>query len=620
MWTTKSAVVILGAILFNQPVLAQRVAGQERFVSGVVENLDGERLANAKFRLTNLGSGITSENGQFTVFIPSRVQPGDPLEISVGEEWFVVKPFDGLGFIPPSFTELVHVRVARKGDPRLLADPKIIKELVVSVTSILGSDLGQTADQDQFLAEKARQMGFSVNQAKAAIDSWSKSVQRPYEKGLAALYSRAYADASAYLQQSPQVADDDDQLEGYLCLASAQYLLGRYSEAVVALQAARRIRPENPGVLRRLGVALRLQGQYEQAREASELALEIYERALGPDHLEVAQQLSNIAVVYQEQVMYSEAATRLERAISVAEKIPGADLVLATALNNLGVNYGAQGRDLEAATLYERVLAIDQRVSEMKDSFVATVLNNLGVVYFDLGRYKEAEPLYRRALTIDEKIHGPEHPQVAVILNNLAVLYSKQGRFTDAERLDKRAILIAQKSLGPTHKQVATYLSSLGTDYLDEGRYSEAEPLLKQALEIEEKVLGPEHPKVATALNNLAALYDHWDRYAEAESLYRRAIAIDQKVLGEKHPSVALNLHNLAMVYINEGKPEEALPLLEDSLTIFEKAFGPDHPDVAMDLDDLAIALRALGRAEEADADQARATTIRKTRSDKRPK
>lgn len=620
MSTPKFLVVILSVVVLGQLAFAQTVTDQQqRFVSGVIENLDGERLANTTARLTNLGSVATSETGEFALLLPPHLQPGDPMEISMGEEWVVVKPFEGQGFIPPSFTEVIHVRVARRGDPRLLTDPKLVKQLVVSVTSILGSEPGHSADRDQLLAEKVREMGFSVDQLKSAIDAWGKSVQRPYEKGLAALYARAYADASAYIRQSTQVSDDD-QVEKYLCLASAEYQLARYSEAVVALQAARRIQPNNPRVLNQLGVALAAQGQYQQAQETSQLSLAIYERALGSDHPEIARQLNNIAVDYDEQGMYAEAEPLYKRAISIAEKIPGADGLLATALNGLGAHHTHQGKYLEATTLYERALEIHQRVLGMEHPDVAIDLNNLAATFIDLGRYAEAGPLYRRALAIKEKNLGPEHPSVALALSNLGNLYSTQGRYSDAERLHKRALLIAEKALGPTHEVVATYLYNLGADYYQQERYSEAEPLYKRALEIKEKVLGPEHPDVANCLSNLAMLYEHGERYAEAEPLYRRALAIDQKVLGAEHPSLAVVLHNLAVLYIDEGKQAEALPLLEESLAINERAFGPDHPHVAADLTDLATALRGLGRVAEADTDEERAATIRKKISDKSPK
>jgi hypothetical protein len=57
--------------------------------------------------LTNLERVATSETGEFALLLPPRLQTGDPMEISMGEEWVVVSPFEGYGFIPPSFTEVI---------------------------------------------------------------------------------------------------------------------------------------------------------------------------------------------------------------------------------------------------------------------------------------------------------------------------------------------------------------------------------------------------------------------------------------------------------------------------------------------------------------------------------
>ena len=44
------------------------------------------------------------------------------------------------------------------------------------------------------------------------------------------------------------------------------------------------------------------------------------------------------------------------------------------------------------------------------------------------GQYAKAEPLYQRSLAIWEKALGPDHPEVATSLNNLAVLYRRPRR------------------------------------------------------------------------------------------------------------------------------------------------------------------------------------------------
>ena len=72
------------------------------------------------------------------------------------------------------------------------------------------------------------------------------------------------------------------------------------------------------------------------------------------------------------------------------------------------------------------------------------------------------------------------------------------------------------------------------------------------------RVLGREHSDVATSLNNLAGLYYNQGQYAKAEPLYQRALAIREKALGPEHPDVAQSLNNLAVLYepkANTGRP-----------------------------------------------------------------
>jgi tetratricopeptide (TPR) repeat protein len=63
--------------------------------------------------------------------------------------------------------------------------------------------------------------------------------------------------------------------------------------------------------------ALYQQGRYTEAEPLYKRALAIWEKALGPDHPELAQSLNNLSVVYQDQGRYAEADTLLKRALAI---------------------------------------------------------------------------------------------------------------------------------------------------------------------------------------------------------------------------------------------------------------------------------------------------------------
>ena len=68
--------------------------------------------------------------------------------------------------------------------------------------------------------------------------------------------------------------------------------------------------------------------------------LAIREKALGPDHPDVAQALNNLAVLYYKQGRYAEAEPLYKRALAIGEKALGPDHPdVATALNNLAELY-----------------------------------------------------------------------------------------------------------------------------------------------------------------------------------------------------------------------------------------------------------------------------------------
>jgi tetratricopeptide (TPR) repeat protein len=113
---------------------------------------------------------------------------------------------------------------------------------------------------------------------------------------------------------------------------------------------------------------------------------------------------------------------------------------VATSLNNLAELYRDQGQYGAAEPLYKRSLAILEKALGPQHIYVGYSLGNLAGLYKDQGQYGAAEPLYKRALAILEKALGPEHPDVALSLHNLALLYNNQGQYGAAEPLYKRAL------------------------------------------------------------------------------------------------------------------------------------------------------------------------------------
>src|SRR5438552_11137145 len=265
------------------------------------------------------------------------------------------------------------------------------------------------------------------------------------------------------------------------------------------------------------------------------------------DELAEARRLNQEAATLYSSGKLAEAIPLVHRALAIQEKALGPEHPdVAASLDALAGLDRAQGNYREAERLYRRALAIREKALGRGNPALVLSLNNLAGLYRAQGKYAEAEPLYRRALAIEEESRGPENLSVAASLDNLAGLYRAQGKYAQAEPLYRRALAIGEKSRGPEDLDVAASLNNLAGLYHAQGRYAEAEPLYRRALAIGEKTLGPEHPNIAANLNNLALLYAAQGKSAESEPLQRRALAIQEKALGLEHPDVAGVLENFA--------------------------------------------------------------------------
>ena len=398
------------------------------------------------------------------------------------------------------------------------------------------------------------------------------------------------------------------------------YEQGQYSAAIPLAQKVLAIREQVLGSshidvaqsLNSLALLYEAQGKYQQAEPLYQRSLTISEKALGKSHPDVATVLNNLAELYRLQGKYQQAEPLYQRSLAIREQVLGnLDTDVAQSLNNIALLYEAQGKYQQAEVLYQRSLAISEKVLGQSHPDIATTLSNLATLYRVQGKYQKAEPLYQRSLAIREQALGKSHPDYAVALNSLALLYEVQGKYQQAEALYQRSLVISEKTLGNSHPDVANALNNLAELYRLQRSYQKAETLYQRSLAISEKTLGNSHPNVAITLNNLAALYQAQGNYQKAESLYQRSLSIIEKALGKENPDVASSLNNLAALYQAQKKYQQAEVLYQRSLAISEKALGNLHPDVASSINNLALLYATQGKYQQAEPLYQRSLLIR---------
>ena len=101
------------------------------------------------------------------------------------------------------------------------------------------------------------------------------------------------------------------------------------------------------------------QGHYDQALVVAKKALEVAEKAKGPNHRDVAQSLSILAWLYYTQGQYAQAEPLFKRSLAIDEKALGPDHPdVATSLENMAQLFRATNRGEEAEKFEKRAAHI----------------------------------------------------------------------------------------------------------------------------------------------------------------------------------------------------------------------------------------------------------------------
>jgi len=237
-------------------------------------------------------------------------------------------------------------------------------------------------------------------------------------------------------------------------------------------------------------------GKYLEARPSLVRALEIRERVLGPEHLEIADTLGYLGNNYALTGDYASSEPIRQRALKIKEKLFGPDHPdIASEFYSLGTFYDSKGDSLKAEEMFQKALGIFEKTHRMENLTVASVLANLGDVYYDRSDYEKAGSYYQRALAIREKLIGPDHFHLAASITSIGRAAYDAGDYAKAEKAFQRSLTLAEKALGPDHIQLTGNLNDLAMLYTTTGDYAKAEAFYQRAMSIHEQKAGMTDPQ-----------------------------------------------------------------------------------------------------------------------------
>ncbi|HET9950156.1 MAG TPA: CHAT domain-containing tetratricopeptide repeat protein [Candidatus Eisenbacteria bacterium] len=343
-------------------------------------------------------------------------------------------------------------------------------------------------------------------------------------------------------------------------------------------------------------------GRTSEAERAARSLLSEAERAHGPESIEAAEILDQLAVSLRRgpKALDREALEVCERALRIKERAYGtADVRFAASLQNLGLLHYRRQEPARALAVLNEALEIQESALGENDPELAKTLLGLGAVQSSLGNYAQARALTERGVAIEEIALGSANPERVMGLNSLASLRYSMGDFAGAIALFEEAIRLWERSPTPNELSLATCRHNLAGIYSEIGDLSRAVELMEQALRVRERDLGEKDPLVASTLLNLGSVLQDSGKRARAKEALLRAVRIYEG-LNYRGADLSWALTKLGWLYLEEGAVARAEETLQRSLRTQETSDGPDLSGLWITLRGLAMVARKRGDTEAA--------------------
>ncbi len=207
-------------------------------------------------------------------------------------------------------------------------------------------------------------------------------------------------------------------------------------------------------------------GAFKQASTQFQLALELWESGLDPDHPDTLK-----------------------------------------AVNNLGQCWVILKRFEDAETLYRRALVGRQRALGESDPSTLTSMNNLAQLLSVTGRIDEAEAMLRRALSLQQKVLGDSHKDSLITMANLGTLLIQRGNIAEAKSLHLKVWDATRQTLGEDHITTMHAGSRAAQTLYRADEYAQAIAILLPVLDRFERLRGNDHMETITTRRLLAKIY-----------------------------------------------------------------------------------------------------------------
>jgi tetratricopeptide (TPR) repeat protein len=374
--------------------------------------------------------------------------------------------------------------------------------------------------------------------AAPGIKAWTLERSLNRAEGERYLKTHNYPEAEKYLQFAVDEADalrhSVRRIHFRLLLGEAQRRLGKLDEAEQTVRDALEItaRISNPsGYVQCLDALAEVfhDGKNFAAMETVlQEGVRIEAAMPHPDPVRMARRVHRLGTARHKSGRSEDAVPAMEKALKLHEEIAGADhLDTANLLTELGVIYRVQENHEKAQECLKRALRIHSFQLGKNSEEALRDLHHLAGSYEEAGDIDSAAGLYERELLQKELLIGGDLDELAEMQFSLAGMYIGWSNYARARELLAEAIGTFKGKKGA--RLAVTYETLAHVDECS-GRYLEAIAELARAAKVWENCREDRRVEVAENLEHRAELLDMLRKKSEASWLRERASELIQGV------------------------------------------------------------------------------------------
>ncbi|MEE9412600.1 MAG: tetratricopeptide repeat protein [Methylococcales bacterium] len=181
-------------------------------------------------------------------------------------------------------------------------------------------------------------------------------------------------------------------------------------------------------------------GDYDNALVAYQQALKLRETTLGVDHLELIQNLYNLATTCEAKNEYISAVKLYKHSQKIAIQHLGQNHPDTRAIQGfISAIFDARKLIGHSKTDAYQHVSLYKRIGTRQHPLLGVALRKLANLYMQEKNYKRAEMYFQESIEAVEKSIGVEHPYLALILQDYSFLLRQLDRIEEADLYEKRA-------------------------------------------------------------------------------------------------------------------------------------------------------------------------------------